>query len=232
MVTRQQLEVCVKIGILGAGKVGTILARLTVEAGYETCLAASGDPADIDLIASVLAPGATTATSAHAADQADLVIVAIPLRKHDTLPVEQLRGKIVVDAMNYWWETDGRDSPFGAADASTSEFIQSQLPESTVVKAFNHMGYHDLDELGRPAGDPDRRAIAVAGPRAAGETVMGLIDDVGFDPLYIGGLPEGVRLQPFSPAFGANGTRAELGEIIENFPATERGREVYAALGR
>lgn len=220
------------IGILGAGKVGTVLARLSAAAGHRTYLAASGDPARIELIASVLAPGAEAVTSAIAAGAADLVILAIPLHKHDTLPVAQLRGKIVVDAMNYWWETDGRDSPFGRPDASTSEFLQKQLPESTVVKAFNHMGYHDLDELARPGGDPERRAIAVAGPRAASDSVLRLVDEFGFDPLYIGGLAEGVRLQPFSPAFGANGTRAELAEIIENFPATERGREVYAALGR
>lgn len=85
--------------------------------------------------------------------------------------------------MNYWWETDSRDSPFGEPDASTSEYLQSLLPDSTVVKAFNHMGYHDLDELPAPAGSPNRRSIAVAGPRDPSRRVEMFIDALGFDPL-------------------------------------------------
>lgn len=85
--------------------------------------------------------------------------------------------------MNYWWETDSRDSPFGEPDASTSEYLQSLLPDSTVVKAFNHMGYHDLDELPAPAGSPNHRSIAVAGPRDPSRRVEMFIDALGFDPL-------------------------------------------------
>lgn len=220
------------IGILGAGKVGTILARLSAAAGYDTYLAGSSDPEKIELIASVLSPGAKAVSNTEAAARADIVIAAIPLHKYDTLPREQLAGKIVVDALNYWWETDGVDSPFGEPDASTSEFIQQQLPESTVVKGFNHMGYHDLDELAAPKGDDNRRAIALAGPEEAAGKVATLVDDFGFDPLYIGGLGEGVRLQPFAPAFGTNEKIEELTRIVEEFPATERGREVCAALAR
>lgn len=217
------------ISVLGAGKVGTILARLAVEAGYDTYISGSGDPARIELITSVLAPGATPVTSAEAADRGDIVIAAIPLHKYHTLPATELEGKILIDAMNYWWETDGRDSPFAAIDANSSRTVQEYLPNTTVVKAFNHMGYHDLDEL---AGAQPRRAIAVAGPRDAADQVAEVINAVGFDPLYIGELDEGVRLQPFSPAFGANGTLAELSEIVARFPETERGQQVFAALGR
>lgn len=219
------------IGILGAGKVGTILARLAVSAGYNVKIAGSGDPSRISLIAGVLAPGSQAVTSAEAAQSA-LVVLAIPLHKHGSLPVDELAGKVVIDAMNYWWETDGRNSPFGEPDASTSEFIQAQLPESAVVKAFNHMGYHDLDELPRPAGEPDRRAIAIAGDSSSSTQVAELIDALGFDPLHIGPLAEGVRLQPFSPAFGSAAPRDELARIVADFPTTERGREVWEALGR
>lgn len=217
------------IGVLGAGKVGTILARLAVEAGYDVAISGSGDPSKISLITSVLAPGAQTLTSAEVARRSDIVIVAIPLHKMDTLPREELAGKLVVDAMNYWWETDGRDSEYGEPGASTSEALQEILRDSTVVKAFNHMGYHDLNEF---AGAADRRAIAVAGPSDAAQRVGSLIDALGFDPLPIGGLAEGVRLQPFTPAFGANTDRDSLARIVEEFPQTERGREVWAALGR
>ncbi len=217
------------IAVLGAGKVGTILARLAVEAGHEVYIAGSGDPSKVELIASVLAPGAVAVTNTEAAERAEIVILAIPLHKWPSLPAEQMAGKIVVDAMNYWWETDGRDSEFAEPGASTSEFIQEKFPDSVVVKAFNHMGYHDLDEQAHAS---PRKAIAVAGPRQAADRVGELVDDLGFEPLYIGELREGVRLQPFSPAFGASETADELERIVGGFPESERGRTVWATLGR
>lgn len=128
------------IGILGAGKVGAILARLAVEAGYDVMIAGSGDPSRISLIVSVLAPGACAVTSTEAAG-ADLVIVAIPLHKVDTLPISELAGKVVVDAMNYWWETDSRDSPFGEPDASTSEYLQSGAVAKLVISVVQNSAY-------------------------------------------------------------------------------------------
>lgn len=219
-----------RIGIIGAGKVGTVLARLALGAGHEVLISGSGDPAKISLIISVLAPGARALTTAEVAREADLVILALPLSRLRTLPAEDLAGKVVIDAMNYWWETDGEDPQLAGPAASTSELVQAHLPGAQVVKAFNHMGYHDLDEKARPAGHPERLAIALAGPAGAVEVASALVEEMGFDALPIGELREGVRLQPFSSAFGAATAAGPLRELIEGFGETDRGREVLAAL--
>lgn len=218
------------IGILGAGKVGIVLAQLAVRAGYKVVIAGSGSVEKIALTIEVLAPGVTAMTAQEVTKTADIVILALPLSKYLTIEKEGLENKLVIDAMNYWWEVDGFRTDLTNPLQSSSELIQEFLPESHVVKAFNHMGYHDLLDESVPEGTAGRKSIAVAGNELSMvQAVEEVVNNLGFDPLYIGELAQGQKLEPGSDAFGANEEISQLKAMIDAFDETERGQLIKQA---
>lgn len=204
------------IGILGAGKVGVVLAQLALKAGYEVYLSGSGDPHKIALTTKILTPGAHAVTNSEAAQKGDIVILAVPLSKYASLPKEALKNKLVIDATNHWYEADGPRADTIPESSSSTEHLQEYLAESRLVKALSHMGYHELHDGPKPQGEKSRKAIALAGDNQADkQRAAAFIDSIGFDPLDIGNLHKGKILEPGHPAFGANVTVDELKRFIE-----------------
>jgi 8-hydroxy-5-deazaflavin:NADPH oxidoreductase len=202
-----------RLAVLGAGHVGPVIARLAIKAGYPVAIATSGDPDDIALITELVIPGAQARWAADAMADADIVVLAIPLHRFLDLDPGLLNGKIVVDAMNYWPASDGVLKPF--EDGGSSETVARRLAGSAVVKALNHIGYHELEDRARPAGAPDRQAAGVAGDDPATvAAIAGLVDRVGYDPVRLANLGAGRVLQPGGPVFGTVLTRPEFERAV------------------
>jgi predicted dinucleotide-binding enzyme len=203
-----------RIAVLGAGHVGPVIARVAVEAGYDVSIAASGDPAKIELITQILVPGAEARWAADAVADADLVVLSIPLHKFATFDPDLVAGKLVVDTMNYWPPVDGVQELFDDDRFGSSEIVQRRLARSTVVKTLNHLGYHELSDDRRAVGSPDRRALGVAGDRTAVDLVAGVIEDIGYDTVRLDGLRAGRLLEPGGPVFGVALSRAEFESTV------------------
>jgi hypothetical protein len=198
-----------RLAVLGAGHAGPPIARLAIKAGYQVSIAASGDPADIALVTELLIPGALPQWASDAVTGAEMVVLAIPMHRFLELDPGLLAGKLVIDAMNYWPASDGVLSDF--EQAGSSELVARRLASSTVVKALNHISYHDLEDRARPAGAPDRPAAGVATDNAAaGAVVSDFLDRIGYDAVRLPGLRAGRVLQPGGPVFGVVLTRPEF----------------------
>jgi hypothetical protein len=211
-----------RLGIVGAGKIGTAVARAAVAGGYAVAISGSGAAERIELIIEVLAPGAQAVTTDDVVGGADLIVLAVPMHRFRGLPPDLFAGKILVDAMNYWEEIDGVDQELATAPMGTSVVVQQQFPSARVVKSLNHLGYFKFDQARRPPGAPDRVALAAAGndPDAVA-AVMRLIDRLGFDAIDAGPLQAGVALQPGGPVFGIGHRADDLTKIL--FPEAAPG---------
>lgn len=190
------------IGFIGSGHIGSTLARLAVDAGYDVVMSNSRGPETLADLVADLGPRARAATPEEAAQAADLAVVTVPLKAYAQVPVDALAGKVVIDTNNYYPARDGQMPELDDESTTVSELLQAHLPTSKVVKAFNHIRSDDLGTQGSPAGTPDRRALAYAGDdEDAKATVAALIDQLGFDALDAGRLADGWRYQRDTAAY-------------------------------
>jgi predicted dinucleotide-binding enzyme len=204
-----------RLGIVGAGKFGTTVARAAIAAGYDVAISGSGPADDIALTVDVLAPGAQPTTTAEVVRQADIIVLAVPTHRFRELPRALFAGKILIDAMNYWQPVDGDDPELTAAPDGTSMIVQKHFPSARVVKSLNQLGYHQLEENRRPKQAHDRIAIGVAGDdRFALKKVMRLLDRLGFDPVDAGPLKNGSALEPDGSPIAATYSADQLSKLV------------------
>ena len=205
------------IGLIGAGHIGSQLARLAVRHGYDVVVSNSRGPDTLADLIRELGSHARAGTSAQAAEAGDIVVVTIPLKNIADVPVAPLAGKIVIDTNNYYPERDGHIAELDNEATTTSELLQRHLRSSKIVKAFNHISAAALTTEGQPAGTPGRRALVIAGDDAnAKHSVARLIDQFGFDVVDIGPLSESWRIQRDTPAYGPRRTAQELRRDLDS----------------
>jgi predicted dinucleotide-binding enzyme len=189
------------ISFIGSGKIGSALARLAIDAGHHVVLSNSRPPERLRQLVNELGSRARAATADEAADAGDIVVVAVPVRAHQQVPAAALRGKIVIDTLNYDPARQGRAPEIDAGDVPPHLLLQAHLHGAHVVKAFSTVFFKHLPQLARPAGAPDRSAVPIAGDQAAAKTaVTALIDSLGFDAYDVGPLAESLRFAPGTPA--------------------------------
>lgn len=203
------------IGFIGSGHIGSQVARKAVENGYDVVLSNSRGPETLAALAAELGPAARAATSVEAARAGDFVVVTIPFGKYREVPVEPLAGKTVLDTNNYYFERDGHVAELDGGTETSSGLLQAHLPESRVVKAFNHIAAAEITADASPAGTPGRRALAIAGDdQGAKDTVAALYDQFGFDTVDVGPLSESWRVERDQPAYVVRQTADELRENL------------------
>jgi len=208
------------LGIIGAGNIGSQVARAAVAHGYDVVIANSRDPETLSGLVEELGPRARAATAAEAAEAADVAVVTIPLRAYRAVPVEPLAGKIVLDTNNYYWERDGHVEALDRGEATVSGLLQEHLPTSKVVKAFNHITAAQITTDGSPAGTPGRRALATSSdfPEAVA-WVTAFYDELGYDTVDTSPLSESWRVERDRPAYGA---RQDADELRANLARAQR----------
>jgi predicted dinucleotide-binding enzyme len=173
-----------RVGIIGAGRIGGGIARQFAGAGHEVLLSFSRDPQSLADLAAELGPDATTGSPAEAVAFGEIVVLSVPW---STLPqaLEQagpLDGKIVIDTTNQFGAP-----PLPADGQTAANFNASRMPGARYTKSFNTLTSAFQAETAGRKGD-DRVVQWLCGDDAeAKQLVAGLIEDAGFAPVDLGG---------------------------------------------
>lgn len=208
------------LGIIGAGHIGSEVAKAAITAGYDVVISNSRGPETLQDLVAELGPKARAATSAEAGEAGDVVVVTVPLKVYEQVPVEPLAGKIVIDTNNYYYERDGRIPALEEKRDTVSGMLQQHLATSRVAKGFNHIKSTDITTDGTPAGSENRRALATSSDfDDAAAFVTKLYDELGFDTVNVGPLSESWRVERDQPAYVV---RQNSQELVENLAKATR----------
>ncbi|MCL2541419.1 MAG: NAD(P)-binding domain-containing protein [Nocardioidaceae bacterium] len=190
------------IGFIGSGNIGSTVARLAVRAGYDVVMSNSRGPETLADLVAELGEHARAATAEEAAAAGDLAVATVPLKSLHDIPVDALRGKVVIDTINYYPQRDGQVAELDRESTTTSELVQRHLPGSKVVKCFNNIYFEFIERLARPIDDPDRSVLPIAGDDTeAKDEVTRVLDAIGFAAYDVGPLSEGWRFQRDTAAY-------------------------------
>ena len=205
-----------RIGIVGAGMIGSTVAKLWVDAGHEVRLS-SRHPNELHSLVNRLGARASVGTPQEAAEFGDVVMITVPLKAMPELAREigpSLAGKIVLDTGNSYEQRDGTFAREATRDPrGSSGWSASMFPSARWVKAFNTVYYKTLekeahrkgDQVGIPLASDDREALNVA---------SGLVRDAGFEPVSAGDLTAGRKFEPgasvYNTGMSGNDLRAAL----------------------
>lgn len=208
------------VGIIGAGHIGSALAKGFAKNGYDVVIANSRGPETLTDLVAAVGDRARAATAQETAEAGDIVVVTVPLKAYTDVPVAPLAGKTVLDTNNYYFERDGHIAALDEKQTTTSQMLQEHLPQSTVVKAFNHIPAADILTDGSPAGTEGRRALATSSDSdEAVALVTRIYDEFGFDTVNVGPLSESWRVERDQPAYVVNQTAEKL---TQNLARAER----------
>jgi predicted dinucleotide-binding enzyme len=209
------------IGIIGSGHVGSSLAKAAIAHGYDVVLSNSKGPDSLAGLIAEFGPRARAARPEEAAAAGDFAIVAIPVTTIGQVPVEPLAGKVVIATINYFPQRLGRIAEIDNGSTTAPGLLQAHLPASKVVRAFSMLDAADMSGDGHPKGDLKRRALALAGDDPEARALVArLYDQFGFDPVDLGLLDEGWRVDAGQPAFV---TRQNVAELKANIARARRG---------
>ena len=201
-----------RIGMVGAGNIGSTLARHFVRVGHEVAVSNSRGPETLEVLVRELGDRTRAMSAADAARFGKIGVVSVPFGKYRNVPADGFDDKVVIDTNNYY---PGRDGQFAELDedrTTSSEMLAADLPHARVSLRRSTRSTGSICGTARPARAPDRIAIPISGDdEEAKRIVARLIDEIGFDAVDLGSLAIGGRKhQPGSVLYTADLSAAEM----------------------